>query len=88
MKSKSLDLIYEINEYAEQVNLHELDWGNKSQTKWYFYYDYNTKTFKTSSCVQSRRPGVPYFSHRNLAEQAVKSFQCKLLEYYLEGEAI
>lgn len=74
----------ELRRFAEENNEHEIDWKDRRE-KYFIYYDYIKEIISTSYKFSFRRTSAPFFTSKEIAEQAIKSIGEERLKKYYFG---
>lgn len=68
--------------FADENNECEIDWEDKTQNKYYFYYDYEYDRFEWSSITFVRRFNSVYFTSLSICKKALEIFEDEIREVY------
>lgn len=74
----------ELRRFAEENNEYEIDWKDRRE-KYFIYYDYIKEIISTSYKFSFRRTSAPFFTSKEIAEQAIKSIGEERLKKYYFG---
>lgn len=74
----------ELRRFAEENNEYEIDWKDRRE-KYFIYYDYIKEIISTSYKFSFRRTSAPFFTSKEIVEQAIKSIGEERLKKYYFG---
>lgn len=84
--ARDKQLVYQkLKDYALEHNTEEIDWENKTQKKWYIYFDCKLNLLRGNYNFELKRINEIYFTSAKIAENAIKEIGENKIKKYLFG---
>ena len=77
-------LMRQLRRFAVENRKSDIVWTDKNQSKYYLWYDYQSKEIYITSNMTYRNFGEIYFDTKEVAELAIETFKAELLWYFTE----